>query len=366
MDKEIAVTAIFCYTSNEGDSMQKVLIIGCPGSGKSTFARKLHEQTQIPLYHLDNLFWNVDRTTVEDSVFKARLQEVLVQDTWIIDGNYSSTMEWRMQGCDTIFFLDYPTDVCLDGVRERKGKKRSDIPWVEEEFDEEFLQFIAEFHEKRRPQILELLHKYSDKTIYTFTSRSDANRYLCATAYDLIYEDWASYRKPINTCIQEFCKYIPKGSKVLDIGCGNGYPISKYLIDNGYQVTGIDISEKMISEAKRLSGEFSVCDFMEYASDSKFDAIIAFDSLWHIPLGLQKDIYKKIYDLLVDGGYCLFTHGIRHSEVSGKMFNQTFYYSSLDIDEVKSCISDFTIIEEYHPYVEETTGDRELLMIIKK
>ena len=346
--------------------MQKVLIIGCPGSGKSTFARKLHEQSKLPLYHLDNLYWNADGTTVEDYVFKARLQEALEQDAWIIDGNYSSTMEHRMQYCDTIFFLDYPVDVCLDGVKTRKGKKRSDIPWIEETDDEEFLQFIKDFSEKRRPQIIELLQKYGHKDIYIFKSRSDANRYLCSKAYNLIYDDWAKYRKPINTCVQNFCRYIPKGGRVLDVGCGNGYPISKYLIDNGYQVTGIDISEKMISEAKRLSGEFSVCDFMEYASDTKFDAIIAFDSLWHIPLELQKEIYNKMYSLLVDGGYCLFTHGIHHSEVSGKMFDQAFYYSSLDIDEVKSCISDFTIIEEYHPYVEETTGDRELLMIIKK
>ena len=357
---------IFVILSTEGDNMQKVLIIGCPGSGKSTFARKLHEQTQIPLYHLDNLFWNANRTTVEDSVFKARLQEVLAQDAWIIDGNFSSTMEWRMQGCDTIFFLDYPTDVCLAGVRERKGKKRSDIPWIEETDDEEFLQFIKDFSEKRRPQILELLNKYNDKKIYIFTSRNDANRYLCAKAYDLICDPWSSYRKPINKCIQDFCKYLPEKAKILDVGCGNGYPISKYLIDSGYQVTGIDISEKMISKAKELPGEFSVCDFMEYASDTKFDAIIAFDSLWHIPLELQKDIYNKMYDLLADGGYCLFTHGIRHSEVSGEMFEQLFYYSSLDIDELKTCLSDFIIIEEYHPYVEETTGDRELLMIIKK
>ena len=73
--------------------MKKVIVIGCPGSGKSTVSRALHNKTGIPLYHLDMMYWNADKTTVEKSVFLERLSAVLEKDEWIIDGNYGSTME---------------------------------------------------------------------------------------------------------------------------------------------------------------------------------------------------------------------------------------------------------------------------------
>ena len=125
--------------------MKRVIIIGCPGSGKSTFARELHACTNLPLYYLDMLYWNADRTTVPKAEFRRRLGEVLEKDSWIIDGNYGSTMEMRMAVCDTVFFLDYPTEVCLAGIEARRGKVRPDMPWVENEEDAEFLEFIRQF-----------------------------------------------------------------------------------------------------------------------------------------------------------------------------------------------------------------------------
>ena len=139
--------------------MKKVIVIGCPGSGKSTISRELHNKTGIPLYHLDMMYWNADRTTVEKSVFLERLSTVLEKDEWIIDGNYSSTMELRMAACDTVIFLDYPLDVCLDGIKERRGKPRSDMPWIETEEDAEFIEFIKSYNEQQKPKVLELLEK---------------------------------------------------------------------------------------------------------------------------------------------------------------------------------------------------------------
>ena len=158
--------------------MNKAIIIGCPGSGKSTFSRALHEKTKLPLYHLDMLYWNSDRTTVSKEIFRERLQSVLVLDKWIIDGNYGSTIEMRLEECDTVFFLDYPLEVCIDGVRQRKGTVRTDMPWVETEDDEEFLQFIRDFEAQSKPKIIELLSKYTDKNIIIFKSREDADGYL--------------------------------------------------------------------------------------------------------------------------------------------------------------------------------------------
>ena len=158
--------------------MKKVIVIGCPGSGKSTVSRTLHNKTGIPLYHLDMMYWNADKTTVEKSVFLERLSAVLEKDEWIIDGNYGSTMELRMVACDTVIFLDYPLEICLDGIKERRGKPRSDMPWIETEEDAEFIEFIKNYEEQQKPKVLELLKKHSDKNIIIFKSREQADAFL--------------------------------------------------------------------------------------------------------------------------------------------------------------------------------------------
>ena len=158
--------------------MKKVIVIGCPGSGKSTFSRALHNKIGIPLYYLDMMYWNADKTTVEKSVFLGRLSDVLEKDEWIIDGNYGSTMELRMASCDTVIFLDYPLDVCLDGIKERRGKPRDDMPWIETEEDAEFIEFVKSYNERQKNQVLELLEKYSDKNIIVFNTRAQADDFL--------------------------------------------------------------------------------------------------------------------------------------------------------------------------------------------
>ena len=157
--------------------MKKIIVIGCPGAGKSTFSRLLHSKTGIPLYHLDMLYWNGDKTTVEKDVFLDRLSNVLAEDEWIIDGNYISTMELRLSLCDTVFFLDYPTELCLDGVRTRRGVARSDIPWIETDEDAEFIEYVEKFNVEQRPRVLSLLERYSDKNIFIFKSREEADEF---------------------------------------------------------------------------------------------------------------------------------------------------------------------------------------------
>lgn len=159
--------------------MDKVIIIGCPGSGKSTFGRKLASVTGLPLYHLDMLYWNADKTTVDRDLFVSRLRKVMDETKWIIDGNYGSTMEWRTAECDTIFFLDYPVDVCLRGIEERRGSPRPDMPWVEEgEPDEDFVDFVRNYNIECRPYVISMLEKYTDKKIHVFNSRDEAEEFL--------------------------------------------------------------------------------------------------------------------------------------------------------------------------------------------
>ena len=160
--------------------MKRIIVIGCPGSGKSTFSKSLSAKMGIPLFHLDMMFWNANRTTVEKTVFRQRLSNILQLEEWIIDGNYQSTIELRLQVCDTVFFLDYSLDTCLDGVRSRRGKARTDMPWTEKENEEdaEFIEFIKKYRSESRPVVMELLEKYKNKKIYVFKERSEAERFL--------------------------------------------------------------------------------------------------------------------------------------------------------------------------------------------
>ena len=166
------------YGARKRIKMKKVIVIGCPGSGKSHFSRELHKRTGIPLYHLDMMYWNADKTTVSKEEFLFRLEEVLKTDEWIMDGNFSSTLEQRVGACNVIFFLDYPVDVCLDGVKARRGKKREDIPWIETEEDAEFTEYIKSFRDNRRPEIISLLERCPDKKVFIFKSRAEADAFL--------------------------------------------------------------------------------------------------------------------------------------------------------------------------------------------
>lgn len=159
--------------------MKKCIVIGSPGAGKSTFARKLQKKTQLPLYYLDMLWHKTDKINVSKEEFDARLGEILQKDAWIIDGNYQRTLEMRLQACDTVFLLDFPLEICLAGVKSRIGKPREDMPWIETEFDAEFKQWILDFPTNQLPQIYVLLEKYKEnKEIIIFKSRKAADAYL--------------------------------------------------------------------------------------------------------------------------------------------------------------------------------------------
>ena len=142
--------------------MKRILVIGCPGAGKSTFARALRDWTGLPLWYLDQIWHRPDRTTVSRAEFDARLTGLLRGDAWIIDGNYLRTLEFRLRAADTVFLLDYPTGVCLEGARAHIGTKREDLPWVKEEFDPEFCQWIEDFSRDQLPEIHHLLEQYGE------------------------------------------------------------------------------------------------------------------------------------------------------------------------------------------------------------
>lgn len=161
--------------------LAKVLVVGSPGSGKSTFARALHEKTGLPLYYLDMLWHLPDHTVVADDVFDVRLGDILVQPRWIIDGNYMRTLRVRLAQAETVFWFDLPVETCLDGIRARIGTVRPDMPWEPELFlDPEFEQYVRDFPQERRPLLADLLSAAArrGKQLIVFTSRGQAHRFL--------------------------------------------------------------------------------------------------------------------------------------------------------------------------------------------
>ena len=158
--------------------MKKIIVLGCSGSGKSTFAVQLQKITKLPLYHLDNIWWKPDRTHISRDEFDKKLDDLVNRDNWIIDGDYSRTYEKRIAACDTVFFLDYDVEVCLQGIIDRVGKERRDIPWTDNKPDPELVKLVKNYETEDKPVLIELFNKYSDKDIIMLYSREEANALL--------------------------------------------------------------------------------------------------------------------------------------------------------------------------------------------
>lgn len=144
--------------------MERIILIGCGGSGKSTLAVRLGEVLGLPVHHLDSLFWRPGWEEVSREEFDAALQRLCEQGRWIIDGNYSRTLEVRLGACDTVIFLDLPTLSCLWGVIRRywryRGRSRPDMgSGCPERLNWEFLDWIWGYRRHRRPAIVERLRE---------------------------------------------------------------------------------------------------------------------------------------------------------------------------------------------------------------
>lgn len=160
--------------------MDKIVIIGCPGSGKSTYAKKLGQKLNIPVFHLDKLFWKNNWEHVSQDEFKRKQDEVMNQDKWILDGNFTNTIEHRVKKADTVIFFDYSKSVSLWRTFRRYfiyfGKVRPDMGGDnKEKLHWKHIKFIINYP---RIEVENILKKYSSKNIIIFRNDRDALNFL--------------------------------------------------------------------------------------------------------------------------------------------------------------------------------------------
>ena len=144
--------------------MQRIIIIGCGGAGKSTLARKLGEVLDLPVVHLDKLFWKPNWVETSREEFDALLAQELAKDKWIMDGNFNRTMPERIKRCDTIIYLDFSRVVCLMGVVKRVittyGTVRPDMgEGCPERIDFEFMKWVWNFNKNKRESYYKMLNE---------------------------------------------------------------------------------------------------------------------------------------------------------------------------------------------------------------
>lgn len=149
--------------------MQRIALIGSGGAGKSTLAMQLSQILGIEVVHLDTLFWQPGWTPTPREEWQAIQEELVRRTQWIIDGNYSATMETRLAAADTVIYLDMPNWLCLWRAVKRRimyaGRTRPDMaPGCPEQLDWAFLKWIWQYPATRRPAMLKRLEALGAST----------------------------------------------------------------------------------------------------------------------------------------------------------------------------------------------------------
>lgn len=158
------------------------MVIGCAGSGKTTFAKQLSKNLDIPLVHLDFYFHQeAPKYYDNEEEWKEKVLELASSKRWIIDGNYTSTITLRAKHADTIIFLDYPRKVYLFRVLKRQllHKKRDDMPedW-KESISFIFLKRVWRYKKDERPIIMREINKHGDKHIVVLKNQNETDQFL--------------------------------------------------------------------------------------------------------------------------------------------------------------------------------------------
>ncbi|WP_019009300.1 AAA family ATPase [Deinococcus aquatilis] len=161
--------------------MKRILVIGSPGAGKSTFSKQLAAKTGLPLIHLDDAYWQPGWMRPPTAEWEQRVEQLIAAETWILDGNYTSTLKRRAALADEVIVLTYPRLLCLyRAITRALLNRRPDQKNLgREPLNREFLSFIWHFPKLAQGQV-EQLHSFPHLSVVELRSDTAARRYLHA------------------------------------------------------------------------------------------------------------------------------------------------------------------------------------------
>ena len=170
--------------------MQRVLVMGCSGSGKSTFGRALAGKLGLPFVSLDQLFWQPGWREPNMQDFTAKVTHAAEGPAWVIDGNYTryGAGELRRERADTIVWFDLPRWVCMLSVIARSVKSYGVVrpemaPGCPERFDWTFWHYVWTYRDVQRPKLVTYFSELRpDQDLVTFTSRAQTASFLAKAA----------------------------------------------------------------------------------------------------------------------------------------------------------------------------------------
>jgi adenylate kinase family enzyme len=166
--------------------VKKVLVIGSGGAGKSTFAARLGEALGLPVIHLDRFYWRAGWVETPKDEWQASVGELIGRNAWVMDGNYSGTLDIRLEACDAVVFIDVPRAVCLwrvlkRAVTYRKGGRPDMAEGCVEKIDLEFLRWIWDYPKRTRPKVLKMLEETArGKNVFVLRKRDEIESFLTA------------------------------------------------------------------------------------------------------------------------------------------------------------------------------------------
>lgn len=162
--------------------MDRIVIIGCGGSGKTHLANQLAARLNLPVTHLDAVYYDREWNPLPPDEFAARQHDLVAELRWLIEGNYAGTLPIRLIACDTVIFLDLPATTCLLGIAQRRWRYRGGQHTRDGIYDRitwGFVKYILGYRRTMRPRVRALLDEHGAKThLVTLTSRRQATRFL--------------------------------------------------------------------------------------------------------------------------------------------------------------------------------------------
>lgn len=161
------------------DNINRISIIGAPGSGKTTLSFQLEKIYKLPVFNIDTIYQFPNWVMRDPKERDAMILEEAKKDKWIIDGTFIDTLEARVKRADIVFFLDYSTFTFMKGIMTRLfknyGKEKPDMPGCKERFDLSFIMYVFTYNRKRRKYITAILDKYPEKDIRIFKKQKELN-----------------------------------------------------------------------------------------------------------------------------------------------------------------------------------------------